>query len=51
MSLYDLPSPPDGRIWSEVREEVWEVVWLVSVVGALSVASVALAVVLAAGMT
>ena len=47
MLLHDLPSPRQGRVWRAVREEVWEVAWLVAIVGALSVASVALAVLLA----
>ena len=50
MLLHDLPSPRQGRVWSTVREEVWEVVWLVAIVGGLSVASVALAVMLARSM-
>ena len=48
MSLHDLPSLREGRVWRAVREEVWEVAWLAAIVASLSVASVALAVVLAA---
>jgi hypothetical protein len=47
MSLHHLLRPREGGVWRTVREEVWEVVWLISIVGALSVASVALAVMLA----
>jgi hypothetical protein len=51
MMRNDMPEPGHGRagMWKLVREEVREVVWLASVIGALSTASVALAVVLAAG--
>jgi hypothetical protein len=51
MSLHDLPNLPEGRAWREVREEVREVAWLVGIVGALSMAGVGLAVILAAGVT
>jgi hypothetical protein len=51
MLLHDLPShqpnPGKSRVWRAVREEAWEVVWLVAAAGALSVASVLLAVALA----
>jgi hypothetical protein len=39
--------PGNGHVWRAVRAEVREVVWLMATVGALSVASVVLAVVLA----
>jgi hypothetical protein len=48
MSLHDLPNSHENRVWSTVRTEVSEVAWLVAVVGALSVASVVLAAMLAA---
>jgi hypothetical protein len=41
------PRPGEGRVWRAVREEAWEIVWLVAAVGALSMASVTLAVALA----
>jgi hypothetical protein len=54
MSLQDLPgqhtSSYRGQLGRAVREEVLEVVWLFAVVGALSVAGVTLAVVVAGGM-
>ncbi len=43
----DVPAPHAGRLWKAVREETREVVWLVAVVGALSVAGVAVAIILA----
>ena len=48
MSLHELPSPHQGRVWRVVRKEASEVVWLTVVVAALSLASVALAAFLAA---
>jgi hypothetical protein len=46
----DMPNagPSGPGIWRLVREEVREVVWLASVIGALSAAGVGLAVALAA---
>jgi hypothetical protein len=41
------PSPGAGRVWRAVREEAWEIVWLLAAVAALSTASVILAVALA----
>ena len=40
-------NPGAGRVWRAVREEAWEIVWLVAAVVALSMASVMLAVALA----
>ena len=50
MAPDDMPDvgPVGPRIWKVVREEMREVVWLASVVGALSAAGVGLAVALAA---
>jgi hypothetical protein len=39
--------PGAGRVWRAVRDEAWEIVWLVAAVAALSMASVTLAVALA----
>jgi hypothetical protein len=41
------PGPGVSRVWRVVREEAWEIVWLVGAVAALSMASVTLAVALA----
>jgi hypothetical protein len=41
------PGSGAGRVWRAVREEAWEIVWLVAAVVALSMASVMLAVALA----
>jgi hypothetical protein len=52
MSLQDVPSQQHaGRdwrpTWSAVREEAWEIIWLVAIVSTLSLTSVAVAIVLA----
>ena len=49
MSMGEKPLPQPGRreIWKAVGDELREIVWLASTVGALSVAGVGLAVLLA----
>lgn len=47
MAFHDLRSPSEERFWSAVRTELREIAWLVAIVAALSVAGVALAVILA----
>jgi hypothetical protein len=47
MSLHDWPRPRKRGFWRAVRQEVGEVAWLVGIVCALSVAAVAVAVILA----
>jgi len=42
------PRPSGPELWKAVREELREVAWLASVIGALSVAGVGLAMALAA---
>jgi hypothetical protein len=47
MGENSLPQPDKWEIWKTVRDELREVVWLASTIGALSAAGVGLAVLLA----